>query len=320
MTGSPFMQQVRTELRTRQYSIRTEKNYMYWVRYFIRFNDKRHPADMGNREIERFLNHLAINRDVSAATQNQALCALIFLYRFVIRRDIQGLKYSNTRKPKRIPIVLNNEEVSAIFQHLDGKYWLIAALLYGCGLRIQEALTLRIKDIDFTSKSILIFNGKGSKDQYTLLPEKLIAPLQSQIILVRQNHQKDLDDGAGKASLPPALLRKYKGALKLYGWQFLFPSSHRCVHPYDGYICRHHLHATAFSRKLREAVIASDIPKRVTAHTFRHSFATKLLENGTDIRTVQELLGHSDLRTTEIYPHVIGNRRAGTKSPVDFIV
>ncbi|OLQ81715.1 integrase [Photobacterium proteolyticum] len=320
MAGSPFMHQVRTELRTRQYSIRTEKSYMYWIRWFIRFNDLRHPADMGNSEIERFLNHLAINREVSAATQNQALCAIIFLYRYVIGREISELRYQSTRTPKRMPTVLCEHEVKVILSHLSGKYWLIAAILYGCGLRIQEALSLRIKDIDFDSKSIFVFNGKGGKDRYTLLPESLIIPLADQIKTVRQVHRKDLDEGAGMASVPPALLRKYKGALKLYGWQFLFPSSHRCIHPYDGYVCRHHLHATAFSRKLREAVRASDIAKRVTAHTFRHSFATRLLENGTDIRTVQELLGHTDLRTTEIYTHVIGDRRAGTKSPVDFIV
>ncbi|WP_162064259.1 integron integrase [Vibrio taketomensis] len=320
MPKSAFMEQVRTEIRTRQYSMRTEKTYMYWIRYFIRFNDLKHPEVMGNREIERFLNHLAVNCHVSAATQNLALCAIIFMYRHIIKRDIQDLQYKNTNTPKRIPTVLSDQEIKLVLKQMEGKYWLIATILYGCGLRIQEALSLRIKDIDFESRSILVFKGKGNKDRYTLLPTTLIEPINKQIETVRRVHSQDLSDGGGMTSVPPALYKKYRTALKHYGWQYLFPSNVRSVNPYDGYVCRHHLHASAFAKQLRKAVHASGIAKRVTAHTFRHSFATRLLENGTDIRTVQELLGHSDLKTTQIYTHVVGQRRAGTRSPLDCIV
>ncbi|WP_114766969.1 integron integrase [Vibrio rhodolitus] len=314
------MEKVRTELRTKQYSIRTEKCYMHWIRYFIRFNDLKHPESMGNVEIERFLNHLAVDRKVSAATQNLALCAIIFMYRHIIQRDIQGLKYQNTRTPRRVPVVLSENEVRLILNQLKGKYWLLAVILYGSGLRIQEALSLRVKDIDFESKSIFIFNGKGNKDRYTILPKGLCNPLVAQIKQVRELHQRDISEGAGMTSVPPALFRKYKNTLSHYGWQFLFPSANLCIHPYDGYVCRHHLHASAFAKQLRTAVRLSGVAKRVTAHTFRHSFATRLLQNGTDIRTVQELLGHTYLKTTQIYTHVIGERRAGTRSPIDFIL
>lgn len=320
MSGSPFIEKIRTELRTRHYSYRTEKTYLYWIRFFIRFNDLKHPNDMGNHEIERFLNHLAVNRQVSSSTQNLALCAVIFMYRHIIKKEITGLKYANSRTPKNLPTVLSGQEIGQIMQYLQGEYWLLTALLYGCGLRIQEALSLRVKDIDFSLKSVFVFRGKGKKDRYTLLPSTLMAALQQQITRVRAIHNKDLNDGEGKTSVSPALHRKYQGALKDFGWQFLFPSSNRCIHPYDGYICRHHLHATTFSRQLRLAVKKSGINKRVSAHTFRHSFATGLLQGGTDIRTVQELLGHSDLRTTEIYTHVLSSRRAGTTSPLDYLL
>ncbi|WP_232061008.1 integron integrase [Vibrio taketomensis] len=280
----------------------------------------KHPEVMGNCEIERFLNHLAVNCHVSAATQNLALCAIIFMYRHIIKRDIQDLQYKNTNTPKRIPTVLSDQEIKLVLNQMEGKYWLIATILYGCDLRIQEALSLRIKDIDFESRSILVFKGKGNKDRYTLLPTTLIEPINKQIETVRRVHSQDLSDGGGMTSVPPALYKKYRTALKHYGWQYLFPSNVRSVNPYNGYVCRHHLHASAFAKQLRKAVHASGIAKRVTAHTFRHSFATRLLENGTDIRTVQELLGHSDLKTTQIYTHVVGQRRASTRSPLDCIV
>ncbi|MEC8428023.1 MAG: integron integrase [Pseudomonadota bacterium] len=314
---SPFIETVRTELRTRHYSLRTERTYLYWIRHFIYFNDKRHPKVLGNAEIERFLNYLATRRMVSAATQNQALCAIIFMYRYVIRRDIEGLNYSFAKRPKNIPTVLSPDEIARILAHMQGKYWLITALLYGCGFRIHEALSLRIKDIDIHLRSIFVFRGKGGKDRYTLLPESLITPINDQIESVRTIHSQDLEEGYGMTSVPPSLKRKYSSSLMDFSWQYVFPSSTRCKHPYDGYICRHHLHGTAYAKQLRQAVRNSGIAKRVTAHTFRHSFATNLLQTGTDIRTVQELLGHADLRTTEIYTHVIGNRRAGTTSPID---
>ncbi|ARU57250.1 integron integrase [Oleiphilus messinensis] len=319
MKKSPFMETVRNALRTKQYSLQTEKSYLYWVRQFIIFNDKRHPKDMGNAEIERFLTHLAVNRSVSPATQNQALCAIIFLYKYVICRDITDLRYSFTKKPIRLPTVLNPPEVADILANMDGKYRLITKILYGSGLRINEALSLRVKDIDFTNQSIFVFRGKGRKDRYTLLPELIVPDLKLQIERCKKIHQEDLIEGFGFSSLPASLHRKYKTALKDFAWQYVFPSTGRCIHPKDGYVCRHHLHHSAYSRALRSAVVKSAIPKRVTAHTFRHSFATTLLKSGTDIRTLQELLGHTDLKTTEIYTHVINNRRAGSMSPVDLM-
>ncbi|TAA41724.1 integron integrase [Corallincola spongiicola] len=319
MAKSPFIESVRKELRTRQYSYRTEKTYLHWIRYFIRFNDYKHPDMMGNAEIERFLSHLAVNREVSAATQNLALCAIIFMYRHVVGREIEGLNYSYTRAPRNIPTVLDQEEVAKILAHMTGKYWLIAVLLYGCGLRLQEALSMRVKDIDFSLKSILVFRGKGRKDRYTLLPQSLVPRLQAQITYVKKRHAQDLVEGAGMTSVPSSLYRKYKGVMTDVAWQYLFSSTTLCRHPHDGYVCRHHIHATSFAKQLRKAVLKSGVKKRVTAHTFRHSFATRLLQKGTDIRTVQELLGHSDLKTTEIYTHVVGDRRAGTTSPADML-
>lgn len=317
MKKSPFIENIRTELRTRHYSLKTEKTYLYWVRYFNRFRNKIHPEKLSNDEIERFFNHLAVNRRVSAAKQNQALCALIFMYRHVVKREIKDLNYTLAKRPKNLPVTLSPQEVSTILDHLQGKYWLITALLYGCGLRIHEALSLRIKDVDTYNNSIFVFRGKGAKDRYTLLPKNLITPLNQQIEIAKQVHQSDLHEGYGMTSVPPALKHKYKSTLLDTAWQYIFPSTVRCQHPYDNYICRHHLHGTAYAKQLRKAVMASGITKRVTAHSFRHGFATNLLLNGADIRTVQELLGHADIRTIEIYTHVIGNRRAGTVSPMD---
>lgn len=319
MANSPFMELIRTELRTRHYSIRTEKTYLYWIKQFILFNDKKHPDIMGNVEIERFLNHLAVNNQVSASTQNIVLCAIIFLYRYVIKRDIKDLNYDFAKRPKRLPTVLAAQEVTAILQHMTGKYHLITALLYGCGFRLNEVLALRVKDIDLINKSIFIFRGKGAKDRYTLLPISLIPKIKMQLEHAKEVHDADLLDGFGNTSLPPALHKKYKKSLHSFTWQYLFPSTTRCIHPYDGYICRHHIHSSAYAKKLRPAVLASGVNKRVTPHTFRHSFETQLLQSGSDIRTVQELLGHSDIRTTELYTHVIGNKRAGTSSPIDAI-
>lgn len=317
MTSSPFIESIRVELRTRRYSYQTEKVYLAWVRSFIRFNDYKHPKDTGNKEVERFLNHLVMNRRVSSATQNQALCALIFMYRYVLGIELEGLKFSLSRKDKQLPTVLSKEEIEQILKYLKGKYRLIAMLLFGSGLRINEALKLRIKDIDFENGMIFIYRGKGSKDRYTLLPKSIYAELHEQIIRAKYIHKKDLEDGFGLTSLPISLLKKYGNAAKDASWQYIFPSTTRCIHPQDGYMCRHHIHHTTFRKNLRKAVQQAKIDKRVTAHTFRHSFATQLLLSGTDIRTVQELLGHTDLKTTEIYTHVIGSRFSHTRSPSD---
>jgi integron integrase len=284
MGYSPFIESVRVELRTRRYSIKTEKVYLFWIRSFILFNDKRHPNEMGNHEIERFLNHLALNRQVSPASQNQALCALIFLYRYVVKKEIRGLNYSFTKKEQVMPTVLTHQEATCIIDKMKGIHWLIASILYGSGLRINEALSLRIKDLDLENNMVLVFRGKGRKDRYSLLPKSLNNAICCQIDKVKTLHQLDLSQGYGLTSLPPALMRKYGNAIKDFSWQYLFPSTTRCVHPYDGYICRHHIHGSAFRKKLREAVQLAAIPKRVKAHTFRHSFATELLLQGTDFR------------------------------------
>lgn len=317
MSKSPFLESVRQEIRTMRYSIKTEKAYLGWIKQYILFNDKKHPTDMGNPEIERFLNHLAVNRQVSSATQNQALCALIFMYRHIIEREITDLKYSLTKRDRTIPTVLTHEEAMSIISKVEGKYHLIASILYGCGLRINEALKLRIKDINLDNGTLFIFRGKGRKDRYTLLPKSLHELLVQQIEAAKHIHQKDLNEGFGLTSLPPSLIKKYSMAAKDFSWQYLFPSSTRCEHPHDGYICRHHIHETAFRKQLRKAVLQCQISKQVKAHTFRHTFATQLLMSGTDIRTVQELLGHSDLRTTELYTHVVGSRFSHTLSPLD---
>jgi len=230
------------------------------------------------------------------------------------------LDYGFAKRPKNLPTVLSAQEVALVLSHLKGKYWLITALLYGCGFRIQEVLSLRVKDIDLHHRSILIFRGKGAKDRFTLLPNSLVIPIQQQIEAVKHVHQWDKTEGFGSTSVPASLKRKYGKAIDDLSWQYLFPSSTRCIHPYDGYECRHHIHGSTYSKQLRKAVKLSGIHKRVTAHVFRHSFATNLLLNGSDIRTVQDLLGHTDLRTTEIYTHVIGQRRAGTISPMDSLV
>jgi integron integrase len=316
---SPFIESIRAELRVRRYSLQTEKSYLFWIRNFIYFNDKRHPNDMGNAEIEQFLSYLANQRKVSSSTQNQALCALIFVYKHILKREIVGLAYSFTKQPRRMPCVLSEQEVRQVLLHLKAKYWLITALLYGCGLRINEALKLRVKDINFDNHTVFIFRGKGGKDRYSLLPKTLDDALIKQIEYAKQIHKSDVAQGHGLTSLPASLIRKYGNAAKDVSWQYVFPSSVRCVHPYDEYVCRHHIHETAYRKQLRQAVIKTDIAKRITAHTFRHSFATQVLRSGADIRTVQDLLGHADVKTTEIYTHVIGTKFGNTQSPMDNI-
>lgn len=314
---SQFIEQIRTELRTRRYSLYTEKVYLYWVKKFIRFHDLKHPSELHNPDIERFLNHLAANLKVSASTQNQALCALVFMYKHIIKREIIGLNYGYSRQPRRLPTVLNISEVAAIIKHMEGKHRLLTQLLFGAGLRIHEALKLRVKDIDFSQNTIFVFRGKGGKDRYTMLPQNTVNALCEQIKMSEKVHQRDLSEGFGMTSLPPSLIRKYGNAVRDFCWQYIFYSNVRCTHPHDGYICRHHIHQSSYRKKLRAAVLQSGVKKRVTAHTFRHSFATQLLLTGSDIRTVQELLGHNDVKTTEIYTHVVGNRYRNITSPVD---
>jgi integron integrase len=318
MARSPFLESIRQVMRTKHYSIQTEKTYLQWIKRFILFNRKQHPKDMGEQEVTDFLTYLAVNRQVTASTQNLALCAIVFMYKHIIKRELTLLPDTiKARAPKRVPTVLSHNEAISVINELSGSYKLMFSLLYGCGLRKAELLKLRVKDIDFESKNIFVFRGKGGKDRVTMLPDRLVAPLQSQIEKVLELHEKDLCEGEGKTILPQGLARKYPYAISDFKWQFIFPSSVRCKHPVDGYCCRHHLHWTSLTKKLRAAVKKSGVRKHITAHTFRHSFATQLLKAGTDIRTVQELLGHTDLKTTQIYTHVLGQHSSGTTSPID---
>lgn len=318
MGQSQFLEQIRNIMRTKHYSIQTEKAYLLWIRRFILFNNKRHPKDLGEQEVTNFLTHLAVERHVTSSTQNLALCSIVFMYKHVFERELTLLPDTvRARAPKRIPTVLSHDEALSIINHMNEKYQVMFSLLYGCGLRKTELLKLRVKDIDFTAKSVFVFRGKGAKDRVTMLPNNLVPALKKQIETVRAIHLKDIAEGGGETSFPPALARKYPYAIKEFKWQYLFPSTTRCPHPIDGYYCRHHLHSSALSKALTAAVKISGVAKHVTAHTFRHSFATQLLLSGADIRTVQELLGHNDLRTTQIYTHVVGQHSSGTISPLD---
>ncbi|MDO7085316.1 integron integrase [Pseudocolwellia sp. AS88] len=316
MSTSPFLESIRHILRTKHYSIQTEKAYLLWIKRFILFNQKRHPKDMGQQEVSNYLTHLAVNRQVTSSTQNLALCSIVFMYKHVFERELTLLSDTvRAKAPTRVPMVLSNKEATAIINKLKSPYHLMFSLLYGSGLRKAELLALRIKDIDFDGNSIYVFRGKGAKDRMTLLPKILIESLKEQIEKVENLHRKDLAEGEGKASLPSELARKYPKAITEFKWQYLFPSTVRCKHPTGGYFCRHHLHWTSLSKALRADVLKKGIRKHVTAHTFRHTFATQLLINGADIRTVQELLGHNDLKTTQIYTHVISQHSSGTLSP-----
>lgn len=260
---------------------------------------------------------LAEQCGVSASTQKQALCAIVFACRYVLKMDTAGLNFPYAKAPKRIPQVLSIGEAKCVIGHLAGNHYLIAALLFGSGLRLKEVLRLRIKDIDLSSKTVFVHQGKGNKDRVCLLPSELVLPLKGQIESVKSVHNGDLRAGYGLASLPISLIRKYRSSANKFHWQFIFPASRRCIHPSDDYICRHHIHQTAFSKALSVAVKQTQIDKRVTAHTFRHSFATALLRKGYDLRTIQELLGHTDIKTTQIYTHVVGAHTSGVVSPFD---
>lgn len=297
-----LLDQVREQIRLRHYSIRTEAVYLEWVKRYIRFHKYRHPQEMGGPEVEAFLSDLAVRRDVSASTQNQALSAILFLYKQVLQIELPWMDgVIRARRPQRLPVVLTREEVASVLAQLDGTLWLIASLLYGSGMRLMEVLRLRVKDVEFARLEILIRDGKGQKDRVTMLPRKLAAPLELHLQRVRALHEQDLREGYGRANLPHALARKYPNAATEWGWQFVFPSVNRSEDPRSGGIFRHHLHEKTIQRAVRNAVRRVGLHKPATPHTLRHSFATHLLESGQDIRTVQELLGHSDVKTTQIY-------------------
>jgi integron integrase len=305
-------------LRSRHYSRRTEQCYRHWVKRFIFFHHVRHPAEMAESEINAFLTHLAVKEKVSASTQNQALSALLFLYRHVIGRQVGDLgEVIRARKPMRLPAVMTRQEVKSVLANLTGDKWLMASLMYGAGLRLMECLRLRVQDIDFERNEILVRDGKGAKDRITMLPVTLKAPLQEHLKKVKAIHEKDLAEGWGRVQLPDAVDRKYPNAPKDWRWQWTFPQENRWVNPQTKEQGRHHMDESLVQKAVREAVVNAGLTKRATCHTFRHSFATHLLEGGYDIRTVQELLGHSDVKTTMIYTHVLNRGPAGVRSPVD---
>jgi len=309
---------VRDKIRLKHYSLRTEQAYLDWIKRFILFNGKRHPADMGAGEVEAFLTHLAAVRNVSPSTQNQAKSALLFLYRHVLDVELPWLdRVEPARAPQRLPVVLTREEVALLLDKLEGTNRLIGQLLYGTGMRIMEGVRLRVKDVEYARRLILVRDGKGHKDRIALLPDRLTTELSEHIGHVRKLHQQDLALGYGRVWLPDAIARKYANAPREWGWQYVFPAARRAVDPRSGEVRRHHVSDQAFQRAMRQAVHHAGIHKPATPHTLRHSFATHLLESGSDIRTVQELLGHSNVSTTMIYTHVLNRGGRDVISPLD---
>jgi integron integrase len=298
-------------------SIRTESAYHDWVERFIRFHGIRHPDAMGEPEVNAFLTHLAVERNVAASTQNQAMCALLFLYAVVLDRPLDELKVVRANRPKRLPVVLTRDEVRQVLGQLSGVNGLVGRLLYGTGMRLLEGLRVRVKDIDFGLNQITVREGKGNKDRVTVLPAALVPVLRDQLAAVKALHGADLAAGFGRVYLPTAVAVKYPAAAAEWGWQYVFPSVKRSVDPRSGEQRRHHLHDNALSRAVTEAVRAAGVTKPASAHTLRHSFATHLIEDGTDIRTVQELLGHESVETTMIYTHVLNKGGRGVTSPLD---
>lgn len=313
-----LLEQVRRQLRMRHYSFRTEKSYVSWIRRFILFHEKRHPREMGAPEVEAFRTHLAVKRNVASATQNQALNAILFLYRQVLGIELPWLdNIHRAKKPKRLPTVLTRAEIRSVLAQMEGTPWLIAGMLYGAGMRLTECLRLRVKDVDFAMRTIAVRDGKGAKDRVTLLPEAVVTPLESHLGKVRVIHDLDLAKGLGQVYLPFALARKYPAAASEWPWQLVFPASGYTPDRATGVLVKFHLHEKTFQRRIRRAVRKAGITKPASSHTLRHSVATHLLQDGADIRTIQELLGHKDVATTMIYTHVVGRGARGATSPLD---
>ena len=318
--GKPkLLDRVRSAIRARHYSIRTEEAYAAWVRRFILFHGKRHPKELGEGEINAFLSHLATDERVSSSTQNQALAAILFLYRNVLALPFPRLdNLIRAKKPRRLPVVLTRDEVARLLAKMDGRPRLVALLLYGSGLRLLEGLRLRVKDVDFGLNQILVRDGKGARDRITMLPAAVKESLRLELDEVRELHRRDRAEGFGVVHLPDALSRKYPHAGADWGWQYVFPAEQRSRDPRSGLERRHHVHESTIQKAVQQAAAKAAIVKRVTPHTLRHSFATHLLEAGYDIRTIQELLGHRDVATTMIYTHVLNNPGGrGVRSPID---
>jgi len=309
---------VTVTLRRLHYSPRTEESYLRWVRDFVRFHQRRHPREMGAAEVTAFLNDLAVRRRVSASTQNQALCALVFLYRKVLELDLPALAgLQRAQRPEHLPTVLSRRDVMALLEQLEAPFRLLGELLYGAGLRLQEALSLRVKDVDLDRHQITVRRGKGAHDRAALLPARVREGLSAQLDAVRRRHLAELAMGRGEVDLPDALRAKMPGAATSLAWQYLFPASRPCIEAATGRLLLHHLHESALQKAIRDAAAAAALDKRATCHTLRHSFATHLLEAGTDIRTIQSLLGHKDVRTTMIYTHIVDRGPLGVVSPLD---
>lgn len=320
MSNPKLLDQVRNRIRRLNYAYSTEKSYLSWIRRFILFHDKRHPRDMGEVEIEAYLTHLAVNQAVAPSTQNQALAALQFLYQEVLHIELdEEILPVPAKRPKHLPLVLSRREVQAVLAELSGTHLLICQLLYGAGLRVSEALRLRIQDLDVERGEITVRSGKGGKDRRTMLPRAVLPALTRHIKMVKLAHEAALADGYGTVELPRGLARKYPSAASEWGWQYLFPAPKPSTDPRSGAFRRHHLHPSGVRSAVRAAARQAGLAKHVTPHTFRHSFATHLLEDGYDIRTVQELLGHADVKTTMIYTHVLNKGGKGVRSPLDGI-
>jgi len=317
--GKKLLDQYREFLRNRHYSLRTEKTYIGWVRQYILYHNKRHPREMGVAEINEFITHLVNQKSVASSTQNQAISALLFLYRNVldIELDEKTLILIRPTKPKRVPTVLSRDEARKVIAKMDGIYKLMAQLMYGSGLRLMEVLRLRVKDLDFDNRQVIVRDGKGENDRVTMFPDVLLEPLRIHLKQVKALHELDLVMGYGTVHLPYALDRKYPNANREFAWQYVFPAPDLSIDPISGAKQRHHLNESNLQRAVRQAAKLAKVDKSVSPHTFRHSFATHLLENGYDIRTVQELLGHKDVKTTMIYTHVLNRGGLAVKSPLD---
>lgn len=317
-TAPKLLDEVRMRVRRLGLAIRTEKVYVDWIRRFILASGKRHPREMGSAEVELFLTRLATQADVSASTQNQALSALLFLYREVLGIELPWMEnIRRAKRPERLPVVLTREEVTRLLAQMEGTHYLMASLLYGAGLRLMECVRLRVQDVDFVRREIVVRQGKGGKDRVTVLPASLVDALQGQMTTARRVHERDLLAGFGDVWLPHALARKYPNAAREWIWQYVFPARARSIDPRSGATRRHHIDEKTLQRAVRVAALAAKTGKHATCHTLRHSFATHLLESGSDIRTIQELLGHADVSTTMIYTHVLNRGGAGVLSPLD---
>jgi integron integrase len=315
---SQLLDQVHARVRSHHYSIRTEEAYIRWIREYIIFFNKRHPATLGAADVSTFVSHLAVDRNVAASTQNQALSALLFLYREVLDQPVEWVEgVTRAKRPKRLPVVFTRDEVRRVLSHMRGESWLMASLLYGSGLRLMECVRLRVKDVDFARLQITVREGKGKKDRVTMLPPSLVEPLRRQLERAAALHELDVREGCGQVYLPHALSRKYTTAEREWCWQYVFPTSKRSLDPRSGKERRHHLAETALQKAVKAAIRSAGVNKPGSCHTFRHSFATHLLEGGYDIRTIQELMGHAEVATTMIYTHILNKGGRGVRSPLE---